>query len=493
MTVSDAYEAVIGLEVHTQLLTRSKIFCGCANEFGAPPNHNVCPVCMGMPGVLPVFNRHVLELTIRLALAAHCQIAERSIFARKNYFYPDLPKGYQISQYERPLCVGGYIELPAADGAARKIRLTRIHIEEDAGKNIHHPGASLVDFNRSGAPLLEIVSEPDLRSAEEAAAYLRELRAILRYLEVSDANMEEGNFRCDANVSVRPRGTSELGTKTEIKNLNSFKFVEQAIRHEIARQIEVLQAGGKIEQETHLWDPERGETRPMRSKEYAHDYRYFPEPDLPELVVPPDLIETVQAHTPEVPAARRARYAREFALSAYEIEVLTQEREVGDYFEAMVKAGVDRKAAANWTMSEVLRAANESDQPFSRAVPAPTQAAALLKMVAQGQISLNGAKTAFAAMCKTGRDAEATVSMLGLTQVSDEAAIGQVCDQILSIEADKVADYRAGREKLFGFFVGQVVKAMKGKANPKVVNEVLKRKLASQPRPVSADSKDESA
>ncbi len=487
MAISDAYEAVIGLEVHTQLLTRSKIFCGCANEFGAAPNHNVCPVCMGMPGVLPVFNRRALELTIRVGLATHSQISERSIFARKNYFYPDLPKGYQISQYERPLCVGGYIELPTGNGAPRRIQLARIHLEEDAGKNIHRPTASLVDFNRSGTPLLEIVSEPELRSAEEATAYLRELRSILRYLEVSDGNMEEGSFRCDANVSVRPCGATELGAKTEIKNLNSFKFVEKAIKHEIERQTAVLKAGGKIMQETHLWDPERGETRPMRSKEYAHDYRYFPEPDLPELYVPPELVEQIRAQAPEVPAARRARYARDLSLSAYEIDVLTQEREVGDYFEAMVAAGIETKAAANWTMTEVLRASNESTETFSNAVPPPAQTAALLKLVAQNEISLNAAKTAFAAMCKSGQDAATTVKALGLAQVSDEATISQVCDQVLSAEADKVAQFHAGREKLFGFFVGQVVKAMKGNANPKVVNEVLKRKLAMAGRPSPSD------
>jgi len=479
MSVNNAYEAVIGLEVHTQLLTRSKIFCGCANVFGAPPNHNVCPICVGMPGVLPVFNRRVLELTIRVGLAAHSRIAERSVFARKNYFYPDLPKGYQISQYEHPLCIGGYIEIPSGEGEPRKIRLTRIHIEEDAGKNIHRPEASLLDFNRSGAPLLEIVSEPDLRSAQEAAAYLRELRTMLRYLEVSDGNMEEGSFRCDANVSVRLRGASELGAKTEIKNLNSFKFVEKAINHEIARQIALLQAGGKVEQETHLWDPEREETRPMRSKEYAHDYRYFPEPDLPVLQAPPELVEAVRAQMPEVPSARRARYARDFGLSSYAIEVLTQEREVGDYFEELVQAGIDHKAAANWTMSEVLRAANESNLPFARAVPPAKETAALLQFVAQGRISLNAAKTAFFAMCKSGRAAAATVEELGLVQVSDDAAISKACDLVLEAEAAKVAEYRAGREKLFGFFVGRVMKETGGKANPKVVNEVLRRKLAS--------------
>src|SRR5579875_280759 len=479
MARSDAYEAVIGLEVHAQLLTRSKIVCGCPNAFGAAPNHNVCPVCMGMPGVLPVFNRRVLELAIRVALATHSQIAPRSVFARKNYFYPDLPKGYQISQYEQPFCTGGYIELPNGGSSPRKIRLTRIHIEEDAGKNIHASGYSLVDLNRAGTPLLEIVSEPDLRSPEEAVAYLKELRAILRYLEVCDGNMEEGSFRCDANVSVRRRGESRLGVKTEIKNLNSFKFVEKALRHEIERQIEVLEAGGTITQETHLFDPERGITKPMRSKEYAHDYRYFPEPDLPPLEVPPSLIEAIKAQSPEVPSARRARYAQQYGLSSYEIEVLTQERDIGDYFEALVNHGVDRKMAANWTMTEVLRAVNESALPLSRAVPPAAETAALLKMVAGNEISLNGAKTAFAAMCKTGQSAVEAVNALGLTQVSDEAQIAEVCEQVLRAEADKVKEYRAGRQKLFGFFVGQVMKAMKGKANPKIVNEVLKRKLDS--------------
>ena len=480
-TAFEKYEAVIGLEVHTHLLTNSKIFCGCSTSFGAPPNNNVCPVCSGMPGVLPVFNRHVLELAIRAGLAAHCEIAEHSIFARKNYFYPDLPKGYQISQYELPLCKGGYVELPASDGeASRRVNLVRIHIEEDAGKNLHTYDSSLVDFNRSGVPLLEIVSEPDIRSPEEAGAYLRELRQMLRYLDVSNANMEEGSFRCDANVSVRLRGVTELGVKTEVKNMNSFKNVEKAIAHEIERQIELLESGGRVVQETHLWDPDREETRPMRSKEFAHDYRYFPEPDLPPLKVEREQVEEVRAHLPELPAARRARYASEFGLSPYEIDVLTQEREVSDYFEDVIKtSGVsNRKAAANWVMTEVLRAVRESARPLADAVPKAAEVGALLAMVETSAISLNAAKTAFVAMCKSGKGASATVAELGLAQVSDEGAIAAACDSVIAANADKVAEYRGGRDKLFGFFVGAVMKAMGGKANPKIINEALKRKLA---------------
>jgi aspartyl-tRNA(Asn)/glutamyl-tRNA(Gln) amidotransferase subunit B len=476
---SEAYEAVIGLEVHTHLRTEAKLFCGCSTSFGAPANHNVCPVCMGMPGVLPVLNRRAVELAIRTGLAAHSEIAPRSIFARKSYFYPDLPKGYQISQYELPVCKGGYVEIPGVNGGEpRRIRLVRIHLEEDAGKNIHEAGHSLVDFNRSGVPLMEIVSEPDIRSAEEAGAYLRELRAILLYLGASDGKMEEGSFRCDVNVSVRRRGATELGVKTEIKNLNSFRFVEKAIAHEVRRQIETLESGGRIPQETHLWDPERNETRPMRSKEYANDYRYFPEPDLPPLIVSPEMIAQVSAGMPELPATRRARYVNELGLSPYDANVLTSERELSDYFEAMLTQVSNRKTAANWVMTEVLRIVNETGKPLAEAAPKADQTAALLAMVEQQRISLNAAKTAFASMCKSGKGAEATVAELGLEQVSDDTAIAAACDKVLAAETGRVAEYRAGRDKLFGFFVGQVMKEMGGRANPKVVNEVLKRKLA---------------
>ena len=474
---SDAYEAVIGLEVHTHLMTKSKLFCGCSTEFGKAPNENVCPVCMGMPGVLPVLNRRAVELAIRTGLAVHCEIAPRSIFDRKSYFYPDLPKNYQISQYETPVCKGGYIELPG-EGTPKRVRLVRIHMEEDAGKNVHEANSSLVDFNRSGVPLVEIVSEPDLRSAAEAGAYLRELREILRYIGASDGRMEEGSFRCDVNVSVRKKGATEYETRTEIKNLNSFRFVEKAIDYEVNRQIEVVEAGGRIAQETHLWDPDREETRPMRSKEFANDYRYFPEPDLPPLIVPPELIEEVRRTMPELPAARRIRYARDYGLTDYEVGVLTAERATADYFEAVLPGLKNPKAAANWVMTEVLRIANETGDSIANAVPPTTEVGALLRMVEEQKISLNAAKTAFSAMSKSRKSAEATIAELGLAQVSDESAIAAACDKIIGSEPDKVAEYRNGRDKLFGFFVGQVMKAMGGKANPKVINEILKNKLA---------------
>jgi aspartyl-tRNA(Asn)/glutamyl-tRNA(Gln) amidotransferase subunit B len=474
----EPYEAVIGLEVHTHLLTRSKLFCGCSTKFGAEPNANVCPVCMGMPGVLPVLNRRVVELAIRAGLAAHCEIAPYSIFDRKSYFYPDLPKGYQISQYETPICKGGYIDLPAnGNGESRRIGLTRIHIEEDAGKNIHAESVSLVDFNRSGVPLVEIVSEPDLRSAEDAGAYLRQLRAILRYVDASDGKMEEGSFRCDCNVSVRKRGATEYGVRTEIKNLNSFRYVEDAIEYETARQIEMIEAGKRIPQETLLWDPIRKETRPMRSKEYANDYRYFPEPDLPPLLVSAEMVEQVRASMPELPADRRARYVRE-GLTDYEAGVLTADREVADYFEAVLPGLENRKSAANWVMTEVLRVARDSDKSFADAAPPTREVGALLRMIEEEKISLNAAKTAFAAMVKSGNSAAKTIAELGLAQVSDEGAIAAACDAVLAAEPGKVEEYRAGRNKLFGFFVGAVMKAMGGKASPKVINDILRKKLA---------------
>jgi aspartyl-tRNA(Asn)/glutamyl-tRNA(Gln) amidotransferase subunit B len=477
---AEEYEAVIGLEVHTHLLTNSKLFCGCSSAFGAGPNENVCPVCMGMPGVLPVLNRHAVELAIRAGLAAHCEIAHESVFSRKSYFYPDLPKGYQISQYELPLCKGGYIDLPGlsdADGP-RRVRLVRIHMEEDAGKNIHEADGSLVDFNRSSVPLVEIVSEPDIRSAEEASAYLRELRGILRSVDASDGKMEEGALRCDVNISVRPKGASEYGVRTEIKNLNSFRFVEKAIEYEVARQIDKIDEGGRILQETLLWDPVREETRPMRSKEFANDYRYFPEPDLPPLRVTGEWIEEIKSSMPELPAEKRARFIREIGLTEYEAAVLTEDRDLGDYFETVLAVGLkNQKTAANWVMTEVLRVVNESGRPLSEAAPAAPETGALLKMVEQATISLNAAKTAFAEMFKSGKGAATVISELGLVQVSDEGAIAAAIEKVLATEPDKVAEYRAGRDKLYGFFVGQVMKAMGGKGNPKVLNEILKAKL----------------
>jgi aspartyl-tRNA(Asn)/glutamyl-tRNA(Gln) amidotransferase subunit B len=475
---TEKYEAVIGLEVHAHLSTRSKMFCGCSTAFGAQPNNNVCPRCMAMPGTLPVLNRQAVELAVRAGLAAHCEISRESIFDRKSYFYPDLPKGYQISQYLTPVCKGGYIEIALKSGETKRINLTRIHLEEDAGKNIHEADGSLVDLNRSGVPLVEIVSEPDMRSAEDAVAYLRALHLLLRYTDVSDARMEEGSMRCDVNISVRPRGTEKFGVKAEIKNLNSFRFVEKAIEFEVDRQIEVIESGGTVKQETHLWDPVREETRPMRSKEFANDYRYFPEPDLPPLRVPPDLVEKVKTEMPELPAARRARYIGEFGLTPYEAGVIIDEREVADYFEATLPGLNNRKAAANWVMTEVLRVVHENNQPLAEAVPAANEVGALLKMIEDSKVSLNAAKTAFAAMCASGNGAEATIAELGLAQVSDEGAIADAIDKIIAAEPAKLAEYRGGRDKLYGFFVGQVMKAMGGKANPKVINDILKKKLA---------------
>jgi aspartyl-tRNA(Asn)/glutamyl-tRNA(Gln) amidotransferase subunit B len=474
----EKYEAVIGLEVHAHLSTKSKMFCGCSTAFGAQPNENVCPRCMGMPGVLPVLNRQAVELAVRAGIAAHCEIARESIFDRKSYFYPDLPKGYQISQYLTPICKGGYIEIALKSGETKRVRLTRIHLEEDAGKNIHEADGSLVDLNRSGVPLVEIVSEPDMRTAEDAGAYLRALHAMLRYAEVSDARMAEGGMRCDVNISVRERGAEKFGVKTEIKNLNSFRFVEKAVDFEIGRQIEVIESGGKVQQETHLWDPVREETRPMRSKEFANDYRYFPEPDLPPLRVPPDLVEKVKTEMPELPDAKRARYIGKYGLTAYEAGVIIDEREVADYFEATLPGLKNRKAAANWIMTEVLRVVHDSGKSIAEAVPSAKEVGALLKMVEDSKVSLNAAKTAFAAMCTSGKGAQATIGELGLAQVSDEGAIADACDKVLASEPDKLAEYRSGRDKLFGFFVGQVMKAMGGKANPKVINEILKQKLA---------------
>jgi len=477
------YEAVIGLEVHAEMLTASKIFCGCSARFGAAPNENTCPLCLGMPGVLPVLNRRVVEFAIKAGLATHCAIAPLSRWARKNYFYPDLPKGYQISQYELPICTAGRVDIEV-DGAPRSIRLTRIHMEEDTGKNIHdqHGDASLVDYNRCGVPLLEIVSEPDIRTAAEAGAYLRKLRQVLQYLEVCDGNMEEGSFRCDANISVRPRGSDTLGTKAEVKNMNSFRAVEKAIEHEIERQIDLVSHGERVVQETRLWDPDREETRPMRSKESAHDYRYFPDPDLLPLEVSREWVAEVQAALPELPDARRARFAEALGLPAYDAEVLTARKDVADYFEAAVAAHANPKAISNWVMGDVLRLVRErklDEALVIREWPLPAERlASMIKLIDDDTISGKIAKTVFEQMVATGQTPEAIVAEQGLSQVSDSGAIDAAIAAVLDANPDKVAEYRSGKDKLFGFFVGQVMKATQGKANPGKVNALLKERLA---------------
>ncbi len=478
------FEPVIGLEVHAQLLTESKIFCGCSTRFGVEPNQNTCPVCMGLPGVLPVLNKKVVEFAVRTGLATHCEIAHSSRWARKNYFYPDLPKGYQISQYEFPLCLNGYIDIETEAGKKR-VRLTRIHMEEDAGKNIHEVRGdySLVDLNRAGVPLMEIVSEPDIASAEEAGRYLKNLRATLQYLEVCDGNMEEGSFRCDANISVRPQGARELGTKVEIKNMNSFKAVEKALEYEIRRQIEVLSEGGKLIQETRLWDAEREATRSMRSKEFAHDYRYFPEPDLLPLIVDDKWIEEIRAGLPELPERRKERFVSQYGLPLYDAEILTGRRDVADYFEAAAKTHSNFKAISNWVMGELFRVIKERKMDEKLRITAwpipPEHLAAMVRMIDDGKISGKMAKTLFEEMLERGESPEKIVREKGLEQVTDLSSIEKAVDQVLAAHPQQVSEYRAGKEKVFGFLVGQVMKTTQGKASPQIVNEMLMKKLAS--------------
>jgi len=476
------YETVIGLEVHAQLLTESKIFCGCSTRFGEGPNQNSCPVCMGLPGVLPVLNKKVVEFTIRAGLATHCEIARASRWARKNYFYPDLPKGYQISQYELPLCLNGHVDIES-NGANKKIRLTRIHMEEDAGKNIHDVRGdySLVDLNRAGVPLMEIVSEPDIRSAEEACRYLKNLRAILQYLEVCDGNMEEGSFRCDANISLRPQGAREFGTKVEIKNMNSFKAVEKALEYEIGRQAQTLSEGGKLQQETRLWDADREVTRSMRSKEFAHDYRYFPEPDLLPLVIDEKWIEEIRAGLPELPEDRKERFLSQYGLPLYDAELLTSRRDVADYFETAARTHSNPKAISNWVMGDLFRVIKENRLDEKLRIAAwpvlPEHLAGMVRMIDEGKISGKMAKTLFDEMLEKGESPDKIVREQGLEQLSDSSSIEKAIEQVLAAHAQQVSDYRAGKEKVFGFLVGQVMKATAGKASPRMVNEILKRKL----------------
>lgn len=477
------YETVIGLEVHAQLLTESKIFCGCSTRFGEEPNRNICPVCAGFPGVLPVLNKKVVEFAIRAGLATHCKIARYSRSARKHYFYPDLPKGYQISQYELPLCTDGYIDVDT-NGTQKRIRLTRIHMEEDAGKSIHDVKGdySLVDLNRAGVPLLEIVSEPDIRSTGEASHYLKNLRAILQYLEICDGNMEEGSFRCDANVSVRPEGSTSLGTKTELKNMNSFKAVEKALQYEIQRQIQTSTEGAKLVQETRLWDADHEVTRSMRSKEYAHDYRYFPDPDLPPLVIDEKWIEEIQASLPELPEERKKRLVTEYGLPLYDAELLTTRKDIADYFVAAVKIHSNPKAISNWVMEELFRVIKErrlDGKLYIRSWPvSPEQLAEMVRIIDEGKISGKIAKTLFEEMLERGGSPEKIIREKGLEQISDLEAIEKTIDEVLAANPQQASEYRAGKEKVFGFLVGQVMKLTAGKANPAKVNEILKAKLS---------------
>jgi aspartyl-tRNA(Asn)/glutamyl-tRNA(Gln) amidotransferase subunit B len=477
------YEAVIGLEVHAQLLTASKIFCGCSTAFGAPPNTHVCPVCLGLPGALPVLNRAAVDFAIRASLALGCEIHESSVFARKNYFYPDLPKGYQISQYERPLATGGELAFTSG-GATRRVRITRVHLEEDAGKSLHEGFAdsdkkTYVDFNRSGTPLIEIVTEPDLGSAADAAEFFIRLRSILVWLGVNDGNMEEGSLRCDANVSVRPSSASALGTKAEVKNLNSFRFLQRALDHEIARQVALVTDGQRVVQETRLWDPDAGRTVSMRSKEEAHDYRYFPEPDLPPVVVDAARVDSNRDSMPELPEVRRRRFVDIYALPEYDAGQLTQSRRVADYFEAAVRAGATAKLASNWIMGELARTLKARGVGIDGSPIAPDRLAGLLALVDRGTISGTLAKDVFEKMVATGRAAADIVSAENLTQIDDAPAIAGLIADVLAKNADAVTQYRSGKTATFGFLVGQVMKAAAGKANPKRVNELLKQALES--------------
>ncbi len=473
------FEPVIGLEVHAQLKTETKIFCGCSTRFGAAPNTQVCPVCLGMPGVLPVLNKKVVAYALRMALATDCELVPQNRFARKNYFYPDLPKGYQISQYELPIARNGQVSITLEDGSTKKIGLTRIHMEEDAGKLIHDPdrAVSRVDLNRTGTPLLEIVSEPDIRSPEEAGAYLRQVRAILRYLDISDGNMEEGSFRCDANISVRPKGSVQLGTRTELKNLNSFRHVENALAYEIKRQTGVLAGGGQVVLETRLWDSAKNKTTSMRGKEEAHDYRYFPDPDLVPLVIDEAWINEVRATLPELPDKRMARFVEAYALSEYDARVLTSSRELADYFEDCAKQVKTPKLAANWVMGDLLGLLNAEGKEIDASPVPASQLAELLRLIEDNLISGRIAKTVFAEMVKSGKAPMRIVEERGLVQVTDESAIKEAVDRVLANNPGEVEKYRGGKTKLFGFFVGQVMKETKGKANPQMVNRLLKRRL----------------
>lgn len=481
MTRQMEWETVIGLESHVQLQTRSKIFSGAATAYGAEPNTQACAIDLGLPGVLPVLNREAVRLAVRFGLAVGAQVAPRSVFARKNYFYPDLPKGYQISQYELPIVAGGSLEISGGDGRRKVIGITRAHLEEDAGKSLHEDfhGMSGIDLNRAGTPLLEIVTEPDMRSAAEAVAYMKKLHTLVRWLGISDGNMQEGSFRCDANVSVRLKGSDTLGTRAEIKNLNSFRFVEQAIEYEVERQIGILESGGYIVQETRLYDPDRHETRSMRSKEEAFDYRYFPDPDLLPVVLDPDFVEEIRRSLPELPDARRARFVDDYALPAGDAEVLTASRELADFYEATNEAtGGQHRLAANWVMGDLLGALNRDGLGVAACPVSPAQLGGLLARITDQTISGKIAKEVFEAMWQGEGDADRIIDLKGLRQITDSSALERIVDEVIAANPDQVAQYRAGKDKLIGFFVGQVMRATEGKGSPAQVNALLVKKLS---------------
>jgi aspartyl-tRNA(Asn)/glutamyl-tRNA(Gln) amidotransferase subunit B len=476
------FEAVIGVEVHAQLLTESKMFCGCRTAFGAEPNTRTCPVCLGLPGTLPVTNQKAVEFAARTGLAVGAAVREKSIFARKNYFYPDLPKGYQISQYEEPLCEHGVLSIETEDGASRDIRIRRVHLEEDAGKLVHaetYVGEddSLVDYNRCGTPLMEIVTEPDLRSPKETHLFLSRLRQLLRWLGVCDGNMEEGSLRCDANVSLRPAGDEGLGVKTELKNMNSFRGVERALEYEIGRQARILESGNRVIQETLLWDEARGVATPMRGKEDAHDYRYFPDPDLPPLVMKPERIEELRNSLPELPGARKARWIESYGLPGYDASLLSEDRAVADYFEELVRLTGEPKPSANWVMGEVLRTLNEKKVPLSGLRAGPGHVAGIMDLIRRKEISRSAGKKVFDAIAETGEDPATAVRRLGLAQVSDEAELDAAVNRLIETHSEPLRRYLDGNEKLFGFFMGELMKATRGKANPQLANALLKKHL----------------
>jgi aspartyl-tRNA(Asn)/glutamyl-tRNA(Gln) amidotransferase subunit B len=474
------WETVIGLEVHAQLATNSKIFSGAATAFGAEPNTQACAIDLGLPGVLPVLNRDTVAMAIKLGLSVNAEIAERSVFARKNYFYPDLPKGYQISQYELPIVKSGYLDVILDDGSIKRIGITRAHLEEDAGKSLHEDFSNMtgVDFNRAGTPLLEIVSEPDMRSAKEAIAYLKTLHALVRYLGICDGNMQEGSFRCDANVSVRPKGQAKFGTRAEIKNVNSFRFVEKAIEYEVKRQIALIESGGTVLQETRLYDADKDETRSMRSKEEANDYRYFPDPDLLPLMVTAEWVEKIRSELPELPAQKRERFQREYELSAYDAAVLVSSKELAMYFEEVLKhTQAPAKLVTNWVMGDLAAALNKANLDIATSPVSAEQLAGLLNRMHDNTISGKIAKEVFEALWHGAKDADSVINERGLQQVTDTSAIEKIIDDVIHANPAQLADYRSGKDRLFGYFVGQVMKLSQGKANPEQVNNLLKEKL----------------